>query len=366
MAASNYNLGWSTGSWVHGRDVSRLDDLQVIGFKDFNPMWTFPTTAVNQCWEPMTFGMAPWHLSENADKQKSKEALQTQCPIAAFKACNMIQALGIAYSKIVLPSGDSKAESKGRTYCPTTWSYSYQWTYASQYADQLRKEAEASALLCKECTLLVRIQLSNKSATHPNCAFADSMSTAMCGAMISLTPRIASSVDRDCDLHEFAEFGNAADMIQKLNDILAKPDGFPQIPAPRKECHTFWTEPKQRHKQYVICPEQDPECLVYMSDQSTSMVEALGIHDHPWWRQRVEDFYGWYTKSDRSVKTSKDAWTWDEGSTCKWSTTYTRGSSKRGQSVPVDPSNAFRIQRRKVFHGETLDEMDTSHAFLYP
>ena len=117
----------------------------MIGFKDFNPMWTFPTTSVNQCWEPMTFGMAPWHLSENVDKQKSKEALQSQC--AAFKACNMIQALGVAYSKIVLPSSDSKGESKGRTYCPTTWNSSYQWQYASQYADQLR-QAEASSLLC--------------------------------------------------------------------------------------------------------------------------------------------------------------------------------------------------------------------------
>ena len=36
-----------------------LDDLPTIGFKDFNPMWSFPTTSVNQCWEPMTFGMAP-------------------------------------------------------------------------------------------------------------------------------------------------------------------------------------------------------------------------------------------------------------------------------------------------------------------
>ena len=89
-----------------------LDDLPVIGFKDFNPMWTFPTTSVNQCWEPMTFGMAPWHICEDVDKQKSKEALQSPSPIAAFKACNMIQALGIAYSKIVLPSGDSKGESK--------------------------------------------------------------------------------------------------------------------------------------------------------------------------------------------------------------------------------------------------------------
>ena len=80
-----------------------LDNLPTVGFKDFNPMWSFLTTSVNQCWEPMTFGMAPWHLSEHAEKSKSKEALQSQSPIAAFKACNVIQAIGIAYSKIVLP-----------------------------------------------------------------------------------------------------------------------------------------------------------------------------------------------------------------------------------------------------------------------
>ena len=83
-----------------------LDDLQTVGFKDFNPMWSFPTASVNQNWEPMTFGMVPWHLVSDTDR--SKEALQSQSPIAAFKACNVIQAIGIAYSKIVLPSGDSK------------------------------------------------------------------------------------------------------------------------------------------------------------------------------------------------------------------------------------------------------------------
>ena len=107
-----------------------------------------------------TFGMAPWHLVSDADR--SKEALQSQSPIAAFKACNVIQAIGIAYSKIVLPSGDSKGESKNRTYCPTTWNNSYTWQYAADYADQLR-QVHASALLCQECTLLVRVQLSRKN-----------------------------------------------------------------------------------------------------------------------------------------------------------------------------------------------------------
>ena len=48
-------------------------------------------------------------------------------------------------------------------------------------------------------------QLSKKNANHPNCALADSASTVMCGAMISLTPCIAAKVDRQPDLHEFAE-----------------------------------------------------------------------------------------------------------------------------------------------------------------
>ena len=153
--------------------------------------------------------------------------------------------------------------------------------------EPLRRDAEASSLLCKECTLLVRVQLSNKNANHPNCAFADSMSTTMCGAMISLTPCIAPLIERECDLHESAEFQDAADMIQQLNSMLAKPIGFPQIPIPRKDCHIFYAKPDERHKQYVISPEQDCEWLVYMSDQNTSMVEAIGVHDHALWARRT-------------------------------------------------------------------------------
>ena len=37
MAGANYNLGWQTGSWVHGQSTF-LDDLPAIGFKDFNPI----------------------------------------------------------------------------------------------------------------------------------------------------------------------------------------------------------------------------------------------------------------------------------------------------------------------------------------
>ena len=49
-----------------------LDDLSEIGFKDFNPMWTFPTTSVNQCWDPMTFGMPPWHVGRRCGCQQAE------------------------------------------------------------------------------------------------------------------------------------------------------------------------------------------------------------------------------------------------------------------------------------------------------
>ena len=45
-----------------------------------------------------------------------------------------------------------------------------------------------------------------KSASHPQCAFADSMSTVMCGAIVSLTPCIAPTCDRECDPQEYAEY----------------------------------------------------------------------------------------------------------------------------------------------------------------
>ena len=97
-----------------------LDDLQTVGFKH----WTFPTTSVYQTWDPMTFGMAPWHLVENTDR--AKDALVSQSPILVFKSCNMIQALGIVHSRIVLPSSDVKGKTNGKTYCPATWNFAYQ------------------------------------------------------------------------------------------------------------------------------------------------------------------------------------------------------------------------------------------------
>ena len=79
-----------------------------------------------------------------------------------------------------------RSDLRVRRYCPTTWNYAYTWQHAPGYADQLR-QVGASSLLCQECILSVIAQLSNKSGSHPNCAFAESASTVVSGAMVSLT-----------------------------------------------------------------------------------------------------------------------------------------------------------------------------------
>ena len=57
--------------------------------------------------------------------------------------------------------------------------------------------------------------------------------------MISLTPCFKPTIDRQVAFGEYAEFKDADDMIQKLNEILSRPTGFPSIPAPRKDCQSM-------------------------------------------------------------------------------------------------------------------------------
>ena len=122
----------------------------------------------------------------------------------------------------------------------------------------------------------------------------------------------------------------------------------------------------ERHKQMVICPEQDCEWLVYMSELDTCMVEALhGCPGSSIVALRVQEFKEWQKKNNKSSKSSKEAWTWEGSSSSKWSTTSTRGSSKRGQSVPVDLSKRTNPEEKSLARRE-LDELDTSLEFLFP
>ena len=101
------------------------------------------------------------------------------------------------------------------------------------------------------------------------------------------------------------------------------------------------------------------------SDLNTSMVEALNVQDHPLWSARVQEFKEWQKKSYKGSKSSKEAWTWEGSNSDKWSTTSTRGSSKRGQSVPVDLSKRANPEEKGLAWRD-LEGLDTSLDFLFP
>ena len=251
---------------------THLSDLKTVGFKNFNPMWSFPTTSVYQNWDQITFGMPAYHLTD--DTKYDKDALVSQSPIVVFKAATVLQALGIIHSRFILPSSDVKGEKKNKTYCPSTWNHAYQYQSPAEYSDMLR-DAGASSILSHECVLSVIVQLSSKSSSHPGCSFADSASSVLSGMMVSLTPVFVQKIPRPIELSEHVEFNNVIHMFNTLNEILCKAEGFSEIPETRTECQIFSFPADQRHKQGVICPEQDCESLVYHNDQERSMIEVL-------------------------------------------------------------------------------------------
>ena len=120
------------------------------------------------------------------------------------------------------------------------------------------------------------------------------------------------------------------------------------------------------HKQYVICPEQDCEWLVYMSDQNTSMVEALGIQDQPLWQIKESRT----TMLGRRRPTRAPRPPRIHG--------YGRKAVLLNGLLPLPgdlPSvaNLFllihlsaRIQRKRVFHGDDLGEINVNKDYLYP
>ena len=150
-------------------------------------------------------------------------------------------------------------------------------------------------------------------------------------------------------------------MVQKLNGMLSIPHGFPQIPAPRKDCKSIQFPPNKRNDQYVMCPEQECECLVYFADQSRSMIDVLGLGQEPFWDDRVKAFYGWYSKS--GSKRSQDAWTWEGKDNQKWSTS--RGASKRNQSVPANPADRTD-PNEKGLRWRDIGDLNKDESYLYP
>ena len=250
---------------------TNFDDLAIVGLKDFNPMWSFPSTSVSQNWDHIAFGMEASHLKENPGH--AKDALVSQSPIVVFKASMALQSLDILASRIVLPSSDVKGEKKkNRTYCPTTWNYAYIYDTPATYSDLLRREG-AHSLLSHECVLSVIVQLSNENAAHPQCSFADSESSVLSSLMVSLTPIYKAKIEGSIKLSEAVEFESIEHVRKVLNEILSKADDFVPAPTSRPECRVLTFPKGASNKQYVNCPEQDCENLVYHYDQAKSMIE---------------------------------------------------------------------------------------------
>ena len=102
-----------------------------------------------------------------------------------------------------------------------------------------------------------------------------------------------------------------------------------------------------------------------MTDLDTSMVEALGVHEDALWSGKFKEYKDWQQQNNKGSKSSKQAWTWEGSSSPKWTTTSTRGSSKRGQSVPVDISKRANPEEQGLAW-RTLDEVDTRIDYLFP
>ena len=116
------------------------------------------------------------------------------------------------------------------------------------------------------------------------------------------------------------------------------------------DCHTMTFPDKQRHSQCVMCTEQDCESLVYMSDQNKSMIETLGIHEDPFWQERV--------------RSSMDGFINRQGLPRLHGHGRKVKITPNGQLLETLPSdiNPFQssrqivqFQRRSHFHGEILE-----------
>ena len=115
----------------------------------------------------------------------------------------------------------------------------------------------------------------------------------------------------------------------------------------------------ERNKQYVQCPEQDCENLVYHWDQSLSMIEVLKLHDTDEWRDRVKAFSAWDRKSES--KSQQKPWRWEGKDSQKWP----RGSSKLAQSVPSSPAERENpIETPLAWYD--VGEANIEVSYLYP
>ena len=145
------------------------------------------------------------------------------------------------------------------------------------------------------------------------------------------------------------QFDSFDHMRSTLNRFLPGTTDFVEAPQPRPECQilTFGSKDKKVSKQYVLCPEQDCESLVFYFDQSKSMIEIFELHETVEWKGRVEQFHERY---DAIYK--KDKWTWESKDDRKsWHTKEARDVLNASQS---QQKYERQLHMRRQSHGKIL------------
>ena len=82
-------------------------------------------------------------------------------------------------------------------------------------------------------------------------------------------------------------FATVDDMIAVLNETLKKAPDFATVP-PINDDHEIFTYTASAQLPYKTCPETDAEELAHVADQQKSIIEVIGKHEEPLWKDHVQ------------------------------------------------------------------------------
>ena len=155
-------------------------------------------------------------------------------------------------------------------------------------------------------------------------------------------------------LSQPVKFESTEHLRKVLIEILSKAEDFIPVQHLAPECRVLVFPKGSRNKQYVDCPEQDCENLVYFYDQSQSMIEILNLHETPEWQSRVQKFHEWYfVERTNGLGRPRDDWK-----------NWNKGSSKRSQSL-LSPAEGRTHPYEDTKPWKDLGPANIEESFLY-
>ena len=216
--------------------------------------------------------------------------------------------------------------------------------------------SRASALLCKECTLLVRIQLSRKNANHPNAHLQTQQ--APCVVQWSLDSMHCPYVERDAEFRVQGCWGHDPeaqwDLVQAdwLSIHPSSKERLPHhdIPAPRRDIRSMSCVQSRIAKALSTCLTRIPAWL--------SQLDSMSIHSE---RRELR------SSMDGSINPQRLPRMHGHGKKVR-----TLPNGQELEALPGD-INLFQsirqivpIQRRKPLPWGDIGDLDTSFDHLYP